>query len=53
MSAKDKVHQHVVNALQKDGWTITNDPLRVVWKTRNLQIDLGAERFIAAEKRFG
>lgn len=50
MSMRDKVHHHVVNALKKDGWTITNDPLRVVWKTRNLQIDLGAERFLAAEK---
>ncbi len=50
MSAKDKVHQHVVNALRKDGWTITHDPFRVRWKKRNLQIDLGAERFLAAEK---
>lgn len=50
MSAKDKVHHHVVNALKKDGWTITHDPFRVRWKTRNLQIDLGAERFLAAEK---
>lgn len=50
MSAKDKVHQHVVNALRKDGWTITHDPFRVKWKRRRLQIDLGAERLLAAER---
>ena len=50
MSTKDKVHQHVVNALRKDGWTITHDPFRVPWKKRTLQIDLGAERLLAAEK---
>ena len=39
---RDKVHQHVVNALRKDGWTITDDPLKVVWKERKLNVDLGA-----------
>ncbi|HKQ78485.1 MAG TPA: element excision factor XisH family protein [Blastocatellia bacterium] len=50
MSAKDLVHQHVITALQKDGWTITHDPFKVRWKTRKLQIDLGAEKLIAAQK---
>jgi len=50
MSAKDKVHQQFVNALKKDGWTITHDPFRVLWKKRTLQVDLGAERLLAAEK---
>ena len=51
MSARDKVHQHVVNALRKDGWTITHDPFFVPWKLRRVQIDLGAEReVLAAEK---
>lgn len=50
MSAKDKVHQHVVNALKKDGWTITHDPLKVPWKRRKVLIDLGAERLLAAQK---
>ncbi len=40
----------MVNALCKDGWTITHDPFRVKWKTRRLQIDLGAERLLAAER---
>jgi len=50
MSAKDKVHQQFVNALKKDGWTSTHDPFRVLWKKRTLQVDLGAERLLAAEK---
>ena len=50
MSAKDQVHQHVVIALQKDGWTITHDPFKVQWKNRKLQIDIGAEKLIAAQK---
>ena len=50
MSAKDKVHQQFVSALKKDGWTITHDPFRVLWKKRTLQVDLGAERLLAAEK---
>jgi hypothetical protein len=53
MSAKDRVHQQVVNALRKDGWTITHDPFKVRWKTRKLQVDLGAEKLIAAEKEAG
>lgn len=50
MSARDKIHYHVANSLTKDGWTIAHDPLRVRWKQRNLQIDLGAERLLAAER---
>ncbi|MFN7944232.1 MAG: element excision factor XisH family protein [Blastocatellia bacterium] len=50
MAARDKVHQQVVNALKKDGWTITHDPFKVRWKRRGLQIDPGAERLLAAQK---
>ncbi len=50
MAAKDKVHDQVVNALKKDGWTITHDPLKVLWKKRKLYVDLGAEKLIAAQK---
>lgn len=52
MPAKDFFHDHVRNALEKDGWTITHDPLTIVLEgTRdNLFVDLGAERLIAAEK---
>lgn len=52
MSAKDLFHNHVRNALEKDGWTVTHDPLTIVLEgTRdNLFVDLGAERLIAAVK---
>jgi hypothetical protein len=51
MSARDIYHNHVKAALEKDGWTITHDPLRVERrKHQKLQIDLGAERLLGAEK---
>lgn len=50
MSRKDRFHQAVRNALEKDGWTITHDPLRLKVGTLRLQVDLGAEKLIAAQK---
>jgi XisH protein len=50
MSAKDKFHEVVKLGLQKDGWIITDDPLRVEWGLVELYIDLAAEKIIAAEK---
>ena len=48
---KDFYHQHVVEALIKDGWTITHDPYYVPIGNRRGYIDLGAEKsIIAAEK---
>jgi XisH protein len=44
--AKDKYHDHVRLALENDGWTITNDPLRIPIGRRKAYIDLGAERLI-------
>lgn len=40
----------VKNALVKDGWTITHDPLKLKWGKKDLFIDLGAEQLLAAEK---
>ena len=38
-------------ALEKDGWTITKDPLFFkLTQQFKINIDLGAEKFIAAEK---
>jgi hypothetical protein len=48
MSAKDIYHDAFVRALQKDGWTITNDPLTIPVEGTNLLIDVGAERVVAA-----
>ena len=50
MSAKDAFHDVVKNALQKAGWTITHDPLYISFGGVQMQIDLGAERLIAAER---
>jgi XisH protein len=48
--AKDKYHNLVKKALQDLGWTVTNDPFYIPTLKRKLEIDLGAERVIAAEK---
>ena len=51
MPAKDIYHDTVRTALDKDGWTITHDPLRIrLARGKNLFVDLGAERLLAAEK---
>ena len=48
--AGDTYHDQVRQALVNDGWTITHDPLSLPWGGTTLQVDLGAERLIAAEK---
>ena len=48
--ARDKYHELVKAALVKEGWLITDDPLIVEAGKRKIQVDLGAERLIAAEK---
>lgn len=51
MPAKNIYHNAVVHALVADGWTITDDPLRLSFGSRDLYVDLGAERTtIGAEK---
>ncbi len=51
MPAKNIYHEAVVHALIADGWTITDDPLRISFGNRDLYVDLGAERTtIGAEK---
>ncbi len=46
---KDIYHSTVI-ALEKDGWTITNDPLTLKVGGRSAFVDLGAEKLFAAEK---
>jgi hypothetical protein len=48
--ARDVFHENVKEALIKDGWKITADPLTFKIGTIQVQIDLGAERLIAAER---
>ncbi len=50
MPAKDIYHNTVRAALEKDGWTITDDPLKLKWGIRELFIDLGATKLLAAQK---
>lgn len=50
MPAKDFYHNTVRNALIKDGWKITDDPLILKIGERSKFVDLGAEKLIAAER---
>ncbi|GAB4205846.1 MAG: hypothetical protein Fur006_62350 [Coleofasciculaceae cyanobacterium] len=50
MPAKDRFHEVVKIALQKDGWTITDDPLTLRLGLRDVFVDLGAEKLLAAER---
>ena len=50
MPALDIYHNLVKNALIKTEWKITHDPFPLRWKKRNLSIDLGAEKLLAAER---
>ncbi len=51
MPARDKFHQAVKTALQREGWTITADPLYIEFGGVDLYVDLAAEKIIAAEKK--
>lgn len=52
MAAKDRFHDVVKIALEKEGWTITHDPLTLrVDAGTDLHIDLGAEMLLAAERK--
>ena len=51
MSAKDRFHDVVKTSLQKEGWVITDDPLRIaVDRITNIFIDLAAEKLIVADR---
>jgi hypothetical protein len=48
--ARDRLHQAVSHALIKEGWTITHDPLRLVFADVAFLIDLGAEQLMGLER---
>lgn len=48
--AKDFYHDNVREALEKDGWRITDDPYPLKVDDVGYEIDFGAEPLIAAEK---
>ena len=50
MSRRDDLHFSLRRTLEKDGWTITDDPLVLLLERTLLKADLGAEKFFSAEK---
>jgi hypothetical protein len=50
MAAKDLFHHAVKQALLKDQWVITAEPLTIKIERVKFEIDLAAEKVLAAEK---
>ncbi|MEZ4513762.1 MAG: element excision factor XisH family protein [Chloroflexota bacterium] len=50
MSRRGIFHHSVRHALEKEGWIVTDDPLKIDWGGATIKIDLGAERLLAAER---
>ena len=50
MSARDRFHELVRTALEKEGWIITHDPYHIDLGFVDFYIDLGAELLLAATK---
>ena len=50
MPALDIYPNAAKQALIKDGWTITHDPLHLRWGRKDMYVDLGAKRLIIAER---
>jgi hypothetical protein len=50
MPQRDTFHAAVRTALERDGWTITDDPLLLAVGVHKVYVDLGAERLIAATR---
>ena len=50
MPTRDKFHDLLLRLLVADGWTITHDPYHISIGRKNLFVDLGAEKLLAAER---
>ena len=48
--ARDLFHENVREALLKEGWNITHDPLRVPIDGSYMEVDIAAEILFAAER---
>lgn len=48
--ARDRYHDLVRLALEQENWQVTHDPLVLEAGVRNVNIDLGAEKLIGAER---
>ena len=51
MPARDRFHDLLLRLLVADGWTITHDPYHIPVGRKNLFVDLGAEKLLAAERQ--
>jgi XisH protein len=51
MTAKDKFHDAMRTALEKEQWIITADPLKFKYGGVKFRIDLSADRLLAAERK--
>ena len=50
MPNRDRYHDVVRRVLEKDGWLITEDPLRLRWGKKDMYVDLAAEKLLVAIK---
>lgn len=50
MAARDQYHDWVKETLINEGWVISHDPLSIRIGKIGIQIDLGLENLIGAEK---
>lgn len=50
MPVKDIYHENMKKALTKDGWTVTHEQMHLKWGAKDMYVDLGAEKLMAAEK---
>ena len=50
MPRRDMYHYQIRRAIEKDGWTVTDDPMQITWEEKDYSPDLGAERLLAAQK---
>lgn len=50
MAVRDQIHDAVKAALEKDGWVIKDEPLTIRGDQAQLEIDLGAEKILLAER---
>ena len=50
MPARDAYHDAVKRALVSEGWVVTDDPLHLKWGRKDMYVDLGASRLLAAQK---
>ena len=44
MPRRDLYHYEIRRAIEKEGWTITDDPMQLTWEEKDYFPDLGAER---------